>query len=48
MRQHVATALQIGGMGCGIYAGMLLSLMIGLIVACVFLLAAGIALEREK
>jgi hypothetical protein len=48
MRQHVATALQVGGIGCGVAAGMLFSLMVGLIVACVFLLALGVALEREK
>ena len=48
MRQKVATALQVGGIGCGIAAGMLFSLIVGLIVACVFLIGLGIALEREQ
>lgn len=46
MRQNVATALQVAGIACGVAGGMLISLVVGLFLACVGLLSLGIALER--
>lgn len=46
MREHVATALQVAGIGCGVAAGLTVALWLGLAVACVGLVLLGLALER--
>ena len=47
MRQHVATALQVTGLACGVAAGALVAIWLGLVVAAVGLVVMGVALERS-
>ena len=47
MRQNVATALQVAGIGCGVAAGLTVALWLGLAIACVGLVALGVAVELK-
>lgn len=47
MRDNVAAGLQVAGIICGVLAGLTVSVGVGLAVACVGLVAFGVAVERS-
>lgn len=48
MRKHIAEALQVAGLGCGVVAGALVDAALGFATAAVGLLLIGIAEERKR
>lgn len=46
-RERVAALVQVAGLLCGIAAGFVVNVALGLLVACVVFLVLGIALERR-